>query len=79
MVDVRGYVTAGGGGGDRAAPVRRRDPASLHQPDGGRRPRGGAREREKDTKLAQMLGQLQPSIAVYPYECMGQLASCGTT
>jgi hypothetical protein len=30
---------------------------------------------EKDAKLAQKLGQLQPFIAVYPQECMGQLAS----
>jgi hypothetical protein len=29
---------------------------------------------EKDAKLAQKLGQLQPFIAVFPQECMGQLA-----
>jgi hypothetical protein len=29
--------------------------------------------------LAQMLGQLQPFIAVLPQECMGQLASFGPT
>ena len=34
---------------------------------------------EKDTKLAQKLGQLQPCIAVFPQECMGQLASFGPT
>ena len=30
---------------------------------------------EKDAKLAQKLGQLQPFIAAFPQECMGQLAS----
>jgi hypothetical protein len=34
---------------------------------------------EKDAKLAQKLGQLQPFIAVFPHECMGQLASFGPT
>jgi hypothetical protein len=34
---------------------------------------------EKDTKLAQKLGQLQPFIAVFPQECVGQLASFGPT
>ena len=34
---------------------------------------------EKDAKLAQKLGQLQPFIAVFPQECMGQLASFGPT
>ena len=34
---------------------------------------------EKDTKLAQKLGQLQPSLAVFPQECMGQRASFGPT
>jgi hypothetical protein len=29
---------------------------------------------EKDTKLAQKLGQLQSFIAVFAQECMGQLA-----
>ena len=32
---------------------------------------------EKDANLAQNLGQLQPFIAVFPQECMGQLASFG--
>jgi hypothetical protein len=32
---------------------------------------------EKDAMLAQKLGQLQPFIAVFPQECMGQLASFG--
>ena len=32
---------------------------------------------EKDAKLAQKLGQLQPFIAVFPVECVGQLASFG--
>ena len=34
---------------------------------------------EKDAKLAQKLGQLQPFVAVFPPECMGQLASFGPT
>jgi hypothetical protein len=34
---------------------------------------------EKDAKLAQKLGQLQPFIAVFPPECMGQLAYFGPT
>ena len=34
---------------------------------------------EKDAKLAQKLGQLQPFIAVFPHACMGQLASVGPT
>jgi hypothetical protein len=34
---------------------------------------------EKDAKLAQKLGQLQPSMAVFLLECMGQLAYLGPT
>jgi hypothetical protein len=34
---------------------------------------------EKDTKLAQKLGQLQPFMAVFLHECVGQLASSGPT
>jgi hypothetical protein len=34
---------------------------------------------EKDAKLAQKLGQLQPFLAALPQECMGQLASFGPT
>jgi hypothetical protein len=34
---------------------------------------------EKDAKLAQKLGQLQPFIAVFPQESMGQLPSFGPT
>jgi hypothetical protein len=34
---------------------------------------------EQDAKLAQKLGQLQPFLAVFPQECMGQLASFGPT
>jgi hypothetical protein len=34
---------------------------------------------EKDAELAQKLGQLQPFTAVFPQECMGQLASSGPT
>jgi hypothetical protein len=32
---------------------------------------------KKDDQLAQKLGQLQPFIAVFRHECMGQLASFG--
>jgi hypothetical protein len=34
---------------------------------------------EKDPKLARKLGQLQPFVAVFPQECVGQLASFGPT
>jgi hypothetical protein len=34
---------------------------------------------EKDTKSAHKLGQLQPSMAVLPQECMAQLAPFGLT
>jgi hypothetical protein len=34
---------------------------------------------EKDVKLTQKLGQLQPFLAMFPQECMGQLASFGPT
>ena len=34
---------------------------------------------ENDTKLAQKMGQHQSFIAVFPQECMGQIASYGTT
>ena len=34
---------------------------------------------EKDAKLVQKLGQLQPFIAVFPLECMGRIASFGPT
>jgi hypothetical protein len=34
---------------------------------------------EKDAKLAQKLGQLQPFIAAFPPECMGQLTYFGPT
>jgi hypothetical protein len=32
------------------------------------------RTSEKDAKLAQKLGQLQPFLAVFPQKCTGQLA-----
>ena len=51
--------------------------ASENSAHGGRR--GGWRPCEKDAKLAQKLGQLQPFTAVFPQECMGQLASSGPT
>jgi hypothetical protein len=34
---------------------------------------------EKDARLAQKLGQLQPFLAVLPQECIGQLAYFGST
>jgi hypothetical protein len=34
---------------------------------------------EKDAKLAQKLGQLQPFIAVFSQECTSQLAASGPT
>ena len=34
---------------------------------------------EKDAKLAQELGQLQPFLAAFPLQCTGQLASSGPT
>ena len=60
----------------------RRDP---RQRDDGLAPRHARRRRERgrasenDAKLAQKLGQLQPSIAVFPPENMGQLAYFGPT
>ena len=40
---------------------------------------GGGDASKKDAELAQMLGQLQPFIAVFPQECIGQLAAFGPT
>ena len=60
--------------GQAAAPPRRRR--------GGCAPgrRGGAvQQGEEDAKLAQKLGQLQPFLAVFQLECVGQLASFGPT
>ena len=34
---------------------------------------------EKDAKLVQKLGQLQPFVAVFPPECMGHLGPFGPT
>jgi hypothetical protein len=39
--------------------------------------RAGLGAGEKDAKLAQKLGQLQPFLAAFPQECVGQLASSG--
>jgi hypothetical protein len=39
----------------------------------------GADPSERDATLAQKLGQLQPFLAVFPQECMGQLAYFGPT
>jgi hypothetical protein len=40
---------------------------------------GWAKVIEEDATLAQKLGQLQPFIAVFPQECMGQPAYFGPT
>ena len=61
-------------------------PALWHADGDNRAGAGGAAPRasvrvpsEKDAKLAQRLGQLQPFIAAFPQEYMGQLASFGPT
>jgi hypothetical protein len=56
-----------------AAPAKR-GPGVQFRPRGHRR-----RESEKDAELSQNLGQLQPFLAVFPQEHMGQLASFGPT
>ena len=60
----------------------RRDPRQRDDglaPWHARRRRERGRASENDAKLAQKLGQLQPSIAVIPQENMGQLAYFGPT
>jgi hypothetical protein len=57
-----------------AAPRRRARVRRL-LPRPHRRPHPG----ENDAGLAQKLGQLQPFLAVFPRECVGQLASFGPT
>ena len=61
---------AAGGGGEpaRAAADHLHPPLQLD-----------LRQSEKAAKLAQKLGQLQPSIAAFQQECMAQLASFGPT
>jgi hypothetical protein len=67
----------------RALPARRASAESQAGPRAGGRftdcgvwahTRGAS---EKDAKLAQKLGQLQPFMVVFPQECMGQFASFG--
>ena len=78
--------------GDDVAPRRAGGEAGLGRADardlperaaaGGSQagPRAGQqRSGEKDAELAQKLGQLQHFIAVFPQECMGQLAYFGVT
>jgi hypothetical protein len=73
LAEIGGQVPAAGG-----------DPQSKH-PWAGSRDAGqeleihSAHSSEKDAKLAQKLGQLQPFKAVFLQECMGQLASFGPT
>ena len=50
----------------------------VHLPEGVRLLVRG-RASEKDAKLAQKLGQLQSFLAVFPQECIGQLAYFGPT
>ena len=56
--------------------------ALLHGPGRDRHVRillQGGRQCEQDTDVAQKSGRLQPSIAVFPQGCMGQLAFVGPT
>ena len=46
-----------------------------HLARGAREAEPKPRQSEKDAKLAQKLGRLQPFLAVFPQECMGQLGS----
>jgi hypothetical protein len=64
-----GGAAAGGAGDQRAGGSVRRRILALLRGDQGKR----------DAKLAQKLGQLQPFIAVFSQECIGQLASFGPT
>ena len=73
----------GGGGGGQQSWLQARKVLAL---GGGGVPRpnepavtAAALASEKAAKLAQNLGQLQPFIAVFPQECMGQLAYFGPT
>jgi hypothetical protein len=68
-------MTLVGGGRHAAAAVGPLHVARMRAARAGRDVPAG----EKDTKWAQKLGQLQPFIAVFPQECMGQLASSGQT
>ena len=56
---------------------RGRDDGGTAVPAGHERLLGD--QSEKDAELAQKLGQLQPFMAAFPQECMGQLASFGPT
>ena len=49
----------------------------LHHRGARRALRAAAAAGEEAAELARKLGQLQPSVAVFPQECMGQLASFG--
>ena len=57
-----------------APPRWAKPPAAPHAPA-----RAPASLSEGDAKLAQKLGQLQPSLAAFLLECVGQLASFGAT
>ena len=56
-----------------------RQPAALPTEAPAPRRRLRRREGENDAELAQKLGQRQPFVAVFPQECMGQLAPFGPT
>ena len=54
-------------------------PGGLPEHQGHQAAGQALRKGEKDAELAQTLGQLKPLIAVFPQECMGQLAYFGPT
>ena len=66
-----------------APPVVRPQLWGVREPVGAgataRRQAQAAAKSEKDAKLAQKLGQLQPFIAVFLQECTGYLAYFGST
>jgi hypothetical protein len=56
------------------------DPRVVRLPGVRLRSAADSKVRKTPTEFAQKLGQLQPFIAaVFPRECVGQLASSGTT
>ena len=68
----KGLPVLQGCGGARAGAV-----AEVAARLGAAEPQGARGASEKDAKLAQNLGQLQPFTAVFPHECTGQRASFG--
>jgi hypothetical protein len=75
-----GRAGGGGGGHGDALAADAPDAAGARRAHAGSRARAHAqRQGEKDATLARKLAQFQPFIAVFPPECMGQLASFGPT